>query len=66
MSQHTMIGRKIPFANRVNYVRKIFDKKIVWRLQIKMVGVNALQNLLEHTSYSKLSDEAIIPYTPVS
>jgi hypothetical protein len=32
----TLNGRNIPFINRVKYLGVIFDKRITWRLHIKM------------------------------
>jgi hypothetical protein len=39
----TLNGRNIPFVNHVKYLGKIFDKRITYRLHIKMIEAKAFR-----------------------
>jgi hypothetical protein len=49
-------GRNIPFVNSVKYLGIIFDKRMTWRLHIKMIEAKALRVFLRYIPYSKVND----------
>jgi hypothetical protein len=46
VSQITLNGRNIPFVNSVKYLGVIFDKKVTWRLHIKMIEAKAFRTFV--------------------
>jgi hypothetical protein len=42
----TLNGRNIPFVNSVKYLGVIFDKKVTWRLHIKMIEAKAFRTFI--------------------
>jgi hypothetical protein len=53
----TLIERKIPFVNHVNYLSVVFDKRIICRLHIEMFEVKAFRTFIR--TYSLLNNERI-------
>jgi hypothetical protein len=54
-SHLTLNGRNILFVNSVKYLGVIFDKKVTWRLHIKITEAKAFRTL-EYILYSKVSE----------
>jgi hypothetical protein len=51
------LALNIPFVNSVKYLCVIFDKKIKWRLHIKMIEAKAFQTFIRE--YSLLKSEQL-------
>jgi hypothetical protein len=49
----TLNGWDIPFVNSVKYLGVIFDKRIIWRLHIEMIGAKAFRTFIRIYSLFK-------------
>jgi hypothetical protein len=49
----TLNGRNIPFVNNVKYLGVIFNRKITWRLHIKMIKTKAFRAFIRVYSLFK-------------
>jgi hypothetical protein len=47
VSRLTLDGKGIPFVNSIKYLGVIFDKKITWRLHIKMIEAKAFRTFIK-------------------
>jgi hypothetical protein len=49
----TLNGGNIPFVNHIKYLSVIFDKRITWRLHIKMIEAKAFRTFIRIYSIFK-------------
>jgi hypothetical protein len=49
----TLNGKNIPFVNQIKNLGVIFDRRITWRIHIKMIEAKAFTTFLRLYSLSK-------------